>query len=82
MKTKALILVSTLGLLLTGCNSTSNSADDGSQANNGYRCKQVRSLGSNIPKTSCSTSKQRAEARKNAQDALRENQRGLTNNDR
>ncbi|WP_125779089.1 hypothetical protein [Pseudoalteromonas rubra] len=72
MKYKAILFLAGAGLLLTGCNSTGNSADDGAQANSGYRCKQVRSLGSNIPKTYCSTSRQRKEARDAAKDEVRE----------
>ncbi|AZZ97612.1 hypothetical protein [Pseudoalteromonas sp. R3] len=54
-------------LLLSGCNSTKSDQT----ADTGYRCKQVRSLGSNIPNTYCSTKKQREEAREKAKEAVR-----------
>ncbi|RZM85252.1 hypothetical protein C3B51_00970 [Pseudoalteromonas rubra] len=74
MKIKALLFLASSALLLAGCNSTNNTSDDGSQAKSGYRCKQVRALGSNIPKTYCSNAQQRKEAREAAQEEMRNRQ--------
>ncbi|ESP95385.1 MULTISPECIES: hypothetical protein [Pseudoalteromonas] len=57
---------------VTGCQSTDASGD--SAKKDGYRCEQVRSLGSSIPKKRCTTKEQRRQDRENAQDHLRESQ--------
>ncbi|KID58344.1 hypothetical protein JF50_06645 [Pseudoalteromonas luteoviolacea] len=57
---------------VAGCQSTS--ASDETAKKDGYRCEQVRSLGSSIPKKRCSTKEQRRQDRVNAQEQLRESQ--------
>ncbi|AOT09271.1 hypothetical protein [Pseudoalteromonas luteoviolacea] len=57
---------------VSGCQST-GSADETAKKD-GYRCEQVRSLGSSIPKKRCTTKEQRRQDRVNAQEQLRESQ--------
>ncbi|WP_155946387.1 hypothetical protein [Pseudoalteromonas rubra] len=54
-------------VLMSACSTTKSDKTAGTD----YRCKQVRSLGSNIPSTYCSTKKERQEAREKAKEAVR-----------
>ncbi|KZN59532.1 hypothetical protein N473_25705 [Pseudoalteromonas luteoviolacea CPMOR-1] len=80
MKLKTLLLLAFSSTFLIACKSNDSGATANSKADKGYRCKQVRSLGSNIPTTYCSTKKQRAEAREQAKRDLRDAQRVSTVN--
>ncbi|RZM85253.1 hypothetical protein C3B51_00975 [Pseudoalteromonas rubra] len=72
MKVRTLLFLAGIILLLSGCNSTSQSQDDADLANNaGYRCEQTRSLGSHIPTTYCSSALDRKLAKEAAADELR-----------
>ncbi|KID58345.1 hypothetical protein JF50_06650 [Pseudoalteromonas luteoviolacea] len=72
---KAILSIITLSLLplLTACQSNQLSKTE----DNGYRCEQVRSLGTSIPNKRCTTKEQRREERKHAQDQVRESQRNV-----
>lgn len=79
MKLNTLIILVLSSTFLVACKSNDSGANTNSNSDKGYRCKQVRSLGSNIPTTYCSTKKQRAEERERAQRDLRDAQRIGTN---
>ncbi|AZZ97614.1 hypothetical protein [Pseudoalteromonas sp. R3] len=72
MKTKIALSLIVLAFV-SGCNSTSSS-NQVAKADTGHRCKQVTSLGSNIPNVYCSTRKEREEARKRGLEALKNSQ--------
>ncbi|WP_138549695.1 hypothetical protein [Pseudoalteromonas rubra] len=73
MKKNIGLTVASLALtVLVGCKST----DSGQTARTeGYKCEQIRTLGSNIPKKRCTTKRQRDEIRRNGQESLRNSQR-------
>lgn len=71
---KKIVALSALMLALTGCSSTDDSIAQ-SKSEDKFSCENSRSLGSMIPKKQCSTKKQREEARRDSQEALRESRR-------
>jgi outer membrane murein-binding lipoprotein Lpp len=65
-------------LFVAGCKSN----DSGETAKrDSYRCEQVRSLGSSIPKKRCTTAQQRAAERAEAQEQIRNSQRSVLSGD-
>ncbi|MDK1287290.1 hypothetical protein [Pseudoalteromonas umbrosa] len=66
------VLILTALLTLVGC---ASNGDITAKKEDGYRCKQVNSLGSIIPKKRCTTSKQRKLIRDESQESLRQHQR-------
>jgi len=70
MKNTLIILLSCIGF--AGCSATS---DDRVAKNDGYKCEQVKTLGSSIPRKICSTKAQRDEHRELSKEALRDSQR-------
>ena len=75
---KIIFAVSAL-TVLAGCSSTDN---DKLANNDGYRCEQVRELGSSIPRRVCTTRLQREEAKAEAREQLKAGQLVLTGDDR
>ncbi|MBQ4836212.1 MULTISPECIES: hypothetical protein [Pseudoalteromonas] len=67
MKVLALVMAATLA----GCASSGDTTKKG----DGYRCEQVSSLGSIIPKKRCTTSKERKLIHDESQESLRQHQR-------
>lgn len=72
MNKKSLSILVLSSLFLLGCKSNDQTA---SANESGYRCEQVRALGSNIPIKYCSSKKERDEARKRGKEQLRTSQR-------
>ncbi|WP_105167699.1 hypothetical protein [Pseudoalteromonas sp. T1lg23B] len=72
---KKILLAALLSVPLMGCNSTTN--DDVAKGD-GYRCEQVKTLGSSIPKKRCTTKEQRELIRSESHDSLRNHQRAGT----
>ncbi|MBE0367914.1 hypothetical protein PAUR_a1387 [Pseudoalteromonas aurantia 208] len=67
-------------VVLAGCNATDDEADKQARNTNGYKCEQIRVLGSSIPKKVCSTREQRKEAEIRSKEATRNAQRPITLN--
>lgn len=70
MKNTLIILLSCV--IFAGCNTTS---DDRVAKSDGYKCEQVKTLGSSIPKRICSTKSQRDEQRELSKESMRDAQR-------
>ncbi|QTL35392.1 hypothetical protein [Pseudoalteromonas viridis] len=64
------IIVPAIALSISACSSTGNTT----AKNDGYKCEQVKTLGSSIPKKRCTTAEQRRAIREDSQDALRNHQ--------
>ncbi|MDK1287291.1 hypothetical protein [Pseudoalteromonas umbrosa] len=66
------VLAMVMAVTLAGC---ASSGDTTAKKDDGYRCEQVSSLGSIIPKKRCTTSKQRKLIREESKESLRQHHR-------
>ncbi|TMP59706.1 hypothetical protein CWB96_08950 [Pseudoalteromonas citrea] len=67
-------------VVLAGCNATDNEADKQARNTIGFKCDQIRVLGSSIPKKVCSTREQRKHAEVISKEATKDAQRTITVN--
>lgn len=65
------ILLCLIAFTATGCVSTDDKKNGIAKNNVGYECKKVYATGSNIPKSFCSTKKQRDDLREKSKDEIR-----------
>lgn len=77
---KKLFFIAVASIVLTGCNMSDDDTSKLAKESNGYKCEQVRVLGSMIPKKVCSTAAQRKEAELRSKEATRDAQRPITLN--